>query len=223
MKKLLNVLYVTHPDSYLSLDGENIVIRIDETTSKRFPLHTIENIVCFNFLGASPALMEFCTNHNIGICFLTPYGKFQARVIGSIHGNVILRKKQYQISEDAKIALPLARSFLLGKIANCRKVLERALRDHAMLVNQEKLQHASLFLKETLTAIPACSSINDLLAFEGSAAKMYFGVFDELILQQKDDFRFLERSRRPPLDPINALLSFFLFFKRMKYLQPLKL
>lgn len=208
MKQLANVLYVTTPEAYLSLDGENVVIKKDEQTSTRLPLHNLENIVCFNYLGASPALMGACAERNVGLCFLTPNGKFQARVTGKARGNVLLRKKQYRVSEDEAASAPIAASFLLGKIANSRKVVERALRDHALLVDGEKLSQVSVALKSILTVLPTCSTIAELMAFEGSAAKLYFGIFDQMILQQRADFPFTERSRRPPLDRMNALLSF---------------
>ena len=208
MKHLGNVLYITTPEAYLSLDGENIVIKKDETTSTRLPLHNLENIVCFSYLGVSPALMGACAERNVGLCFLTPNGRFLARLTGKVKGNVLLRKKQYDVSEKNEASVPIAASFLLGKVANCRKVLERALRDHAMLVNVPALTQASAFLKETLNALPRCETIGELMAFEGSAAKIYFGVFDQLILQQREDFTFQERTRRPPLDNMNSLLSF---------------
>jgi CRISPR-associated protein Cas1 len=208
MKKLGNVLYITTPEAYLALDGENIIVKKDENCSTRLPLHNIENIVCFNWQGASPALMSACADRNIGLCFLTPNGRFLARITGKVKGNVLLRKKQYAVSEKEVECLPIAASFLLGKIFNCRKVIERALRDHAMLVDVQRLKTASAALKETLTAIPACQSMEDLLGLEGSAARIYFGVFDHLILQQRDVFFLKERSRRPPLDNMNSLLSF---------------
>lgn len=208
MKHLGNVLYVTTPEAYLSLDGENVVIKKDENASVRLPLHNLEHIVCFGYLGASPALMGACAERNVGLCFLSPNGRFLARVSGRVRGNVLLRKKQYQVSEESGAVIPIAASFLLGKIANCRKVIERALRDHAMLVDLQALSQASAFLKETLHAIPRCRNLGELLAFEGSAAKIYFGVFDQLILHQREDFAFTERSRRPPLDNMNSLLSF---------------
>jgi CRISPR-associated protein Cas1 len=208
MKILANVLYVTTPEAYLSLDGENVVVKKDEHSSTRLPLHNLENIICFNYLGVSPALMGACAEHNIGLCFLTPNGRFQARVTGKVKGNVLLRKKQYEVSEISDASVPIAASFLLGKIANCRKVLERALRDHALLVDAGALSTVSASLKEALGQIQACQSIADLMGFEGSAARLYFGVFNHLILQQRDDFFFKERSRRPPLDNMNSLLSF---------------
>jgi len=208
MKQLANVLYVTTPEAYLSLDGENVVIKKDEHSSTRLPLHNLENIVCFNYLGASPALMGACAERNVGLCFLTPNGKFQARVTGKVRGNVLLRKKQYQVSENEPASVSIAASFLLGKIANSRKVVERALRDHALLVEVETLTQTSTALKGILGVIPTCSTLAELMAFEGSAAKLYFGIFGQLVLQQRDDFPFTERSRRPPLDRMNALLSF---------------
>lgn len=208
MKHLGNVLYVTTPEAFLSLDGENVVIKKEEENATRLPLHNLENIVCFTWQGASPALMGACAEHNIGLSFLTPNGRFQGRVIGKVRGNVLLRKKQYDVSENKQGSVPIAASFLMGKISNCRKVLDRAIRDHAMLVDVESLTGASNFMKETLKALQTCTSIGDLMGFEGSAAKIYFGVFDQLILQQKEDFKFKERSRRPPLDNMNSLLSF---------------
>jgi CRISPR-associated protein Cas1 len=208
MKQLANVLYITSPDAYLSLDGENVVIKKEEQSATRLPLHNIENIVCFNYLGVSPALMGACSERDVGLCFLSPNGRFLARVSGKVKGNVLLRKRQYQVSEKEAESVPIAASFLLGKIYNCRKVLERALRDHAMLVDADALTKASNFHKQTLGAIPACNTTGELMAFEGSAAKIYFGVFDHMILQQKEDFAFKERSRRPPLDNMNSLLSF---------------
>lgn len=208
MKRLGNTLYITTPETYLSLDGENIVIQKDEHTSTRLPLHNIENIVCFNWQGTSPALMGACAERNIGLAFLSPNGRFQGRVHGRVRGNVLLRKKQYQVSEDKTQSSSIATSFLIGKIYNSRKVLERGLRDHGLLVNKDSLSKASAFLKETLTALPTCKRVEELMAFEDSAAKIYFGVFDHLILQQKEDFLFEERNRRPPMDNMNSLLSF---------------
>ena len=208
MKKLLNVLYVTVPEAYLMLEGETIVIKKTETTAMRLPLHNLENIVCFGYLGASPALMGACADRNIGLCFLTPNGRFLARVTGKVKGNVLLRKKQYDMSEKDEESVKVAASFLLGKVSNCRKVLERAMRDHALLIDVESMSKASSSLKDTLRSIQECRSVSDLMGFEGSAAKIYFSVFDQLILQQKEEFHFEERSRRPPLDNFNALLSF---------------
>ena len=208
MKKLGNVLYVTTPEAYLSLDGENIVIKKDEKTSMRLPLHNLENIVCFNYPGISPALMGACADRSIGLSFLRPSGRFLAGIRGKVKGNVLLRKKQYALSESEESSIQIAASCLLGKVYNSRVVIGRALRDHAMLVDVPALKTVSGFLKETLISIQSAESLAELRGLEGSAAKQYFRVFGELILQQREDFEFTERTRRPPLDNMNALLSF---------------
>lgn len=208
MKKLLNVLYVTIPETYLSLEGETIVIKQKDEVVMRLPLLNLENIVCFNYMGVSPALMGACAERGIGLCFLSPSGRFLARVNGKVQGNVLLRKKQYFVSENPRESTPIAASFLIGKIANSRKVVDRAVRDHSVLLDTQKLNDTSQAMKAILQQINSCNSVADLMGLEGAAAKLYFGNFDQLILQQKGDFFFTERSRRPPLDNMNALLSY---------------
>jgi len=208
MKKLLNTLYVTVPDAYLALDGQNIVIRKEDGVALRLPLHNLENIVCFGYPGASPALMGACSEHNIGLCFLSPNGRFLGRITGRVKGNVLLRKEQYRISEIGEQSAQIAASFLVGKIANCRKVIGRAIRDHALLVDVQGLTGTSESLKQLMRTFRECTSVADLMGLEGSAAKLYFGVFDQFILQQHEAFFFVGRSRRPPLDNMNTLLSF---------------
>ena len=208
MKKLLNTLYVTSQDSYLSLDGENVVILDKEQEIGRIPLHNLEAIVSFGYRGASPALMGGCASRNISLCFLSPQGKFLARVTGSVKGNVVLRKKQYEMSMEPNTAIGIARNCILGKVYNSRWILERAVRDHGMQVDVQKVGQASDFLKKSLTNIEVCMDTAQLRGFEGEAASIYFGVFNELILQQKKDFIFNGRNKRPPMDNVNAMLSF---------------
>src|SRR5690606_31674712 len=208
MKKLGNVLYVTTPAAYLSLDGENVVVKKEETSAMRLPLHNLENIVCFNYLGVSPALMGACADRNIGLCFLKPNGRFLARVTGRVKGNLLLRKKQYELSQCEIASAAIARSVVLGKVANSRTVINRALRDHALLVDVPELRTASDFLKETLVSIQMEDSVESLRGLEGNAASRYFGVFGQLILHQREAFAFASRTRRPPQDNMNALLSF---------------
>ena len=208
MKKLGNVLYVTTSEAYLSLDGENIVVKKEEAAAMRLPLHNLENIVCFNYPGVSPALMGACAERNIGLCFLKPNGRFLARVTGKVKGNLLLRKKQYELSQCESACATIARSVVLGKVANCRTVIERAIRDHALLVDVPELRAVSDYLKAMLKAIQLESSIETLRGLEGNAASRYFGVFGQLVLQQRERFVFQTRSRRPPQDNMNALLSF---------------
>ena len=209
MKKLLNTLYITSPDGYLSLDGENVVVLDKEKEVGRVPLHNLEAIVSFGYRGASPALMGGCAERNISLCFMTPQGRFLARVTGNVRGNVVLRKKQYKVSEEDAASLVIARNCILGKIYNSRWVLERAIRDHALQIDVEEVKRASVNLQQSLNYVKSCTSMEQLRGYEGEAASVYFGVFNELILQQKKDFKFEGRNRRPPLDNVNAMLSFF--------------
>lgn len=208
MKKLLNTLYITSEDSYLSLDGENIVVFEQAQEIGRVPLHNLEAIVSFGYRGASPALMGGCADRNISLCFLTPQGKFLARVTGRVKGNVILRKQQYEISNDPVVSLGIAKNCILGKVYNSRWVLERATRDHSLQVDVDQVKRASGFLKSSLESIVTCTDMAQLRGYEGEAASVYFGVFNQLILQQKKDFVFSGRNKRPPLDNVNAMLSF---------------
>lgn len=208
MKKLLNTLYVTSENSYLALDGENIVVLDDKTEIGRLPLHNLEGIVSFGYRGTSPALMGACAERNISLCYVSPQGKFLARVTGRTKGNVILRKQQYASIQDDNIGLNIAKNCITGKVYNARWVLERAIRDHSMQIDTEKVKNASEKLKNSLELIRNSQSKEQLRGYEGEAASIYFGVFDELILQQKKDFRFQGRNKRPPMDNVNALLSF---------------
>ena len=208
MKKLLNTLYVTSENSYLALDGENVVVFENKTELGRVPLHNLEEIVSFGYRGTSPALMGACVDRNISLCYLTPQGKFLARISGEIKGNVILRQQQYTSSRDESISLGIAKNCILGKVYNARWVLERAVRDHSMQIDVDQVRAASSFLKNSLELIQNSQSKDQLRGYEGEAANIYFGVFNQLILQQKKDFVFKGRNKRPPLDPVNALLSF---------------
>ena len=208
MKKLLNTLYVTSENSYLALDGENVVVFENKTELGRVPLHNLEEIVSFGYRGTSPALMGACVDRNISLCYLTPQGKFLARISGEIKGNVILRQQQYTSSRDESISLGIAKNCILGKVYKARWVLERAVRDHSMQIDVDQVRAASSFLKNSLELIQNSQSKDQLRGYEGEAASIYFGVFNQLILQQKKDFVFKGRNRRPPLDPVNALLSF---------------
>lgn len=208
MKKLLNTLYITNPDYYLSLEGETVTVLSDKKKIGKIPLHNLESIITCGYMGASPALMGKCAQEGISIIFLSRNGKFLARIVGEQYENVILRKTQYRVSECEEESLKLAKCFIMSKLYNSRWILERAIRDHKLRVDTEALKSASLTLKNSLNSSYECKSMGSLRGIEGEAASIYFGVFNELILQQEEDFSFESRSRRPPLDRVNALLSF---------------
>ena len=208
MKKLLNTLYVTTEDSYLALEGENVLVLQGEETLLRLPLHTLEGILYFGYRGASPALMGACAKRGVRLAFLTPSGRFLAAACGENRGNVVLRRHQYRLADDPGQSARVARCFILGKVYNARWMLERCTRDHAPRVDAERVRRVSGALAAALPGIEACGDLETLRGLEGACAEQYFSVFDEMVLQNKDVFRFDGRTRRPPLDPMNALLSF---------------
>ena len=208
MKKLLNTLYINSPDRYISLDGENAVISNDGKIIGRVPLHNIERIVTFGHSGASPALMGKCAAHGIELVFMSRNGRFMARVEGKHRGNVLLRREQYRIADNEQRSLKIAKNMIIGKLYNGRWSIERSIRDHAPRLDCEKLKSKCELLNNALKQCELCDSMDSLRGIEGEAASVYFSVFDDLILQQKDDFSFHTRSKRPPLDNVNALLSF---------------
>lgn len=207
MRKMLNTLFITSEDAYLALENENVVIFRGEEKMGQYPLQILENVVSFSYKGASPALMGACAQRNIHLCFLTPNGRFLARVCGQSRGNVLLRKTQYRVSDDPAKSCTVARNMIFGKIFNCRWVLERMLRDHAMRVDAPSLSTASAQLQDQLEGIRQIDDLDALRGIEGMASAAYFGVFDQLILNQKEVFHFDGRNRRPPLDRVNAALS----------------
>ncbi len=208
MKRLLNTLYITSGNRYLSLDGENVVVLEEQQEIGRISLHNLQAIVTFGYTGASPALMGVCAQRNIELSFMSGNGRFLARVTGEVKGNVTLRKQQYRVSDDREKSIKIARNFILGKVYNSRWVLERAGRDYAMRLDAELIRKKSLYLAQSMKNIRMCENNEELLGLEGEAASVYFSVFDELILQQKKDFYFHGRNKRPPLDNVNAMLSF---------------
>ncbi|MBW8351036.1 type I-C CRISPR-associated endonuclease Cas1c [Bacillus sp. IITD106] len=208
MKKLLNTLYITQPDVYLSLDGDNILLTKEKEKIGRLPLHNLEAVVSFGYTGASPALMGYCADRNISLVFLTMSGRFLARVIGKSKGNVILRKKQYRLSENETKSAMIARNFIVGKIYNNKWILERMTRDYPFRIDVTGFKETSQQLSTIIHAVRECDDLDSLRGWEGQAAISYNKVFNQMILQQKEDFYFHFRSRRPPLDNVNAMLSF---------------
>lgn len=208
MRKLLNTLFVTTVDAYVCLDGENVVIQHGEDELARFPLHTLENIVTFTYPGASPALMGACARNRVNLCFCTPNGRFLARVTGKSNGNVLLRRTQYRIADDAAASCRIAKNMIFGKVYNARWSIERTIRDNGLRIDRERLQTVSAVLQNSLLSINSATEMDSLRGLEGETAAAYFSAFDEMILNEKAEFYFHGRSRRPPLDKVNAMLSF---------------
>lgn len=208
MKYLLNTLFVTSEDIYLSLDGENVVANRDKREVARYPLHTLSGIISFSYPGASPALMGACAQRDVSLAFCTPRGRFLARVTGESSGNVLLRRAQYRAADDPGPCCRIARSMIFGKVYNARWSIERTRRDHGLRLDAAALTAVSAQLKELLPQIIEETSLDSLRGLEGAGATLYFSVFDQLILGEKPLFSFQSRNRRPPLDPVNAMLSF---------------
>ena len=208
MRQLLNTLFVTSEDIYLSLDGENVVASREHQEAARYPLHTLSGIVSFSYPGASPALMGACAERGISLAFCTPRGRFLARIAGSTSGNVLLRRAQYRTADELSASCRIARSMIFGKVYNARWSIERTRRDHGLRLDSASLTASASHLKELLPQIAAAASLEHLRGLEGAGATLYFGQFDQLILGEKPLFSYQSRSRRPPRDPVNALLSF---------------
>lgn len=208
MRKLLNTLFITQSDVYLSLDGDNVVMLKEQEKAKRIPLHNLEAIVSFSHKGASPALMGYCADKSISLAFLTQSGHFRARTIGKSNGNVLLRKKQYHLSENESYSAHIARNFIIGKIYNHKWMIERMTRDYPLRVDVAQFKEVSSHLSSILLEVRKCEDLEQLRGWEGQAATSYYKLFDQMILQQKEDFFFRSRTRRPALDNVNAMLSF---------------
>ena len=182
MKHLLNTLFVTSEDVYLSLDGENVVANREHQEIARYPLHTLTGIISFSYPGASPALMGACAQRDISLAFCTPRGRFLARVTGASSGNVLLRRTQYRLADDPGPCCRIARSMIFGKIYNARWSIERTRRDHGLRLDSGHLSSVSSQLKELLPQITEAFSLDALRGLEGAGATLYFSVFDQMLL-----------------------------------------
>ncbi len=208
MKKLLNTLYITNELCYLSKDGENIVIKIDDKEVKRLPIHILQGIICFNYNGVSPGVIKLCSNNNISLALMTPRGDMCGRFVGKTNGNVHLRREQYRWADDEEISLLIAKNIILSKLSNSKKILQRLIRDHSEKVDCEVLDVTIKDFKLAIIRVDKCVNKDTLRGIEGEMARKYFSCFDQLILKQKDDFIFRGREKRPPKDRINAMLSY---------------
>ncbi|MFI3287035.1 MAG: type I-C CRISPR-associated endonuclease Cas1c [Rikenellaceae bacterium] len=205
MRKLLNTLYITTPESYIHKDGQSVVISINQNEVFRIPIINIEGIVTFGYMGASPGVMKLCAESGVSLTFLSPSGRFVSRVQGATKGNVLLRVAQYRFADNEEVSLHLSKLFIGGKIQNYRNILRRWIRDNG---DNAAIYNAANHLENSKRKIRFAASHNELRGLEGDAAGSYFGVFSEMILHQKEDFIFKGRNRRPALDAVNTLLSF---------------
>lgn len=208
MREHQNTLFVTTQGAYLAREDEAVLVKVERETKLRVPVHTISGIVCFGQVNCSPPLMELCSERGVAISFLTEQGRFLSRVEGPLSGNVLLRREQYRRADDPAASARVAWAIVAAKIANSRRVLQRALRDRPEMAGREDVARAVRWLRQRLTSLHLEDDIDVIRGLEGDSARIYFGVFDHLISAQNADFCFCGRTRRPPLDNVNALLSF---------------
>ncbi|NDV19077.1 type I-C CRISPR-associated endonuclease Cas1 [Pseudodesulfovibrio sp. JC047] len=208
MKKLLNTLYVSSQGSYLSKDGECVVVRSEDGQKKRFPIHVLDGVVCFGNVLCSPFLLGHCADKGVAVSFLTEWGRFLASVRGPQSGNVLLRRAQYRMADDCESSAEIARACIIGKIVNSRAVLRRCVRDHGDRIDREALSATVGVLDDCTRRLQTPLLLDEARGMEGQAANAYFSVFSQMILQNRDVFTFTGRNRRPPVDIVNCLLSF---------------
>lgn len=211
MRRHLNTVFVTTDGAYVHKDGANIVVSVDGAEVGRVPAHLMGGIVCFGRVSVSPPLMGFCAAEGISISYLSDHGRFLARVEGPQSGNVLLRRRQYRVADDPETSLRIARAVVVGKTLNQRTTLRRALRDHGATMGEDKraaVDDAQRRLSDAARHAAVAADPDAVRGHEGEGARAYFGVFGALIRVDDPAFRFAGRSRRPPTDAVNALLSF---------------
>lgn len=208
MKQLLNTLFVTTQGAYVSKEGECLVVSVDRQERLRVPILNLAGLVCLGNIHCSHYVLGHCADNGVAVSFLTEWGRFLARVVGPVSGNVLLRRRQYRAADDPVASAIIARGCVIGKTANSRSVLLRVLRDHADRVDVAALEVGVRRLGRILVQLRQERQLDVVRGVEGDASRVYFETFDALITCQKEDFYFRERSRRPPLDSLNAMLSF---------------
>lgn len=209
MKRLLNTLYVTTQGTYVHREGETVLVTLNGDIKLRVPIHTLQGIVCFGQVSMSPPLMGLCAEREVTVSFLSKNGRFWARVQGPVSGNVLLRREQYRRADNLEQSAEIARAVIIAKLNNSRVVLLRAMREHPDSPESARLAETANHLSKLLRMMESPQPVDTIRGIEGEGARKYFEVFDHLVLAQKEDFFLKERNRRPPLDNMNALLSFF--------------
>lgn len=207
MKVYLNTLFITTQGTYLHKERETIVVEVKDKQRIKLPIHNIGSIICFGNVLCSPFLLSHCAENGVAVSFITEYGKFLGRFTGPVSGNVLLRREQYRWADDER-SIEASRFFIMGKLLNSKNVLNRFVRDHKSSVNIEDVKQASKMLTRQVQELRSKKSLDEIRGCEGYSATVYFNVFDSLILVNKDSFFFKGRNKRPPLDRVNAMLSF---------------
>lgn len=209
MKKHLNTLYVTKEGAYAHRDGETVVVEVEKAKALQLPIHTLQSIVIIGHdIMVSPGLMHLCSEHAVSLAFFSANGRFIARMQGPQTGNVLLRREQYRRADDFAASLEIARPIVAAKVVNARSALQRCLRNYPEHEHRAELTETIDRLGFVQQRVREARSLDELRGIEGEAANEYFSRFDDLITAQKESFRFAGRNRRPPRDPLNAMLSF---------------
>ena len=208
MRKMLNTLYVTTQGAYLHKEGETVVVKVERENRLRLPIHTLSSIVCFGQVSCSPFLLGHCAEKDVAVSFMTEYGRFLARLQGPVSGNVLLRREQYRLADNETASARIARMFIVGKVANSRVIIHRALRDHQDKTESTGMEQSCQLFSRYAQRLLQETDLESIRGIEGRTARDYFDQFNHLIVAQKNDFIFSGRNRRPPLDRVNCLLSF---------------
>ncbi len=208
MRKLLNTMHVMTQGAYLHRDGETVAIKVGHETRLRVPVHTLEGLVCWGQVSCSPPVLALCCEKGVGISFMTEQGRFLARVQGPVSGNVLVRRQQYRMCDGGEQALPTVRMIVTAKVANSRTVLLRGARENASEQQAEQLRSAAQRLQWIGLDASRAPNIDTARGHEGVAGQEYFSAFNCMVGGDREAFSFTGRSRRPPLDRCNALLSF---------------
>lgn len=208
MRTHANTLFITTQGAYLTRDHQTLRVKIDGQAKLAVPLHHLDGVVCFGRVTVSPAALAACGEARLALSYLTEQGRFVAGVVPPIHGNVLLRRQQYRLADDEAARLRMARPMIAAKIQNARNTLLRAARDGAADEDAKALRSAASRLAALLTGLPGAMELNSARGIEGETARTYFSVFTRMVRHDRETFRLARRSRRPPRDPVNALLSF---------------
>ena len=208
MRKFFNTLYITSQGSYLAKERETVAVYLDDDSKRRFPFHNLEGIVCLGNVRISPYLIGACGENGITISYLSEYGKYLGRFSGGVSGNVLLRRQQYRFADQQEQTVQIARNIVIGKIFNSNTVLKRFIRDNPDNSGISEVQNVIQTLKRNIDQLKRADNLSRIRGLEGDSAAQYFSVFNTLILKQTEAMTFKGRNRRPPLDNVNALLSF---------------